>query len=111
MSTLGHLTKRHDHDDPERLYIGCAACIARVKEDQFAAALAEAPTRRIEVEWHTTVRGTVSLEVSALPGEDAETVAERNEQLVADAIEDAYIDRWATVDIEWDDVSFVGDTS
>lgn len=96
----------HEHPDPDRLTVGCLGCIARVKGDQRNAALAEAPIRRICVEWRSTVRGTVSIEVRALPGEDAEEVAARNEQGIADAIEDAYIDRWASTDIEWDDVSF-----
>jgi hypothetical protein len=101
-------TISHDHVD-DRLTIGCLGCIQRVKDDLRAAELEEAPVRRISVGWSTRVRGTVSLEVKALPGEDAEDVAERNHQAIADAIEDAYIDRWASSDIEWDDVQFEDD--
>lgn len=96
----------HDHADPDRLMIGCLGCIQRVKNDQRQAELEDAPLRTISVEWSTRVRGTVTLELKALPGEDAEDVAERNHAAIADAIEDAYIDRWSTADIEWDDVEF-----
>jgi hypothetical protein len=95
----------HDHTD-DRLTIGCLACIQRARDAERAAELDAAPLRTISVEWSTRVRGTVSLQVKALPGEDADEVADRNHQAIADAIEDAYIDRWASIDIEWDDVQF-----
>jgi putative alpha-1,2-mannosidase len=29
----------HDHDDPDRLTIGCRACVAKVRHDQAVALL------------------------------------------------------------------------
>ncbi len=101
-------TITHDHDDADRLTIACPGCIQRVKDDQREAALQEAPLRTISVEWSTRVRGTVEFEAKALPGEDADDVADRNQALIADMIEESYIDRWAMADIEWGEVQFKG---
>ena len=54
---------KHDHDDPDVLTAGCAACHARVKQDQEEALVAESPLRRVT--WRFMYR---------LPGDDGEDV-------------------------------------
>lgn len=69
----------HTHDNPERLTFGCPACIRRVKQDQWEAALAEQPPRLLTVEWRATATqsGTSIIEVQAMPSEKPSEVADR----------------------------------
>jgi hypothetical protein len=103
----------HSHPDEAALTIGCPACIARVKSDQFAAELAELPERDLVVRYKAKVvtTGVATLTTSVFPGETPNDVYDRcfDEigRMVADAT-DTGGDDW---DFEVDDVSFASESA
>ena len=95
----------HDHADADRLTFGCAGCIARVREDQRLAAIAELPLRKLTVRYRATIveHGTVTLEVHADKDESAGDVADRNADEIDELIASDLMGS-GDYDIEYDDV-------
>lgn len=103
---IGYSTT-HNHADPDVLTAYCGACVLRVKSDQRQAEIDAAPKVELVVEWYATssTRGTVMIEVPAMPDEKPDDVAERNADEITTAIDNQL--PWETEwDVDYEKVTF-----
>lgn len=76
---------KHTHDD-DRLTFACPACIDTVQEDQRRAEILEQPERPLTVAWSINTHGIVTIDAKYLDDEQPSDVAERYQDVIADAI-------------------------